>query len=234
MTFRFWVLLVGGLIAVIAGGSIFGYDQWSTSDLSGRFVSTDNAQVVAKLVQVGSLNAGRIIGMNVDVGTPVTEGQVIATVDIPSAISRSDITDTTKIGYRDVQDQRVEVIAPKSGVISVRWVEEGDTVPAGQPIVTLMDPRQVWIVANIDEGKIGRVRPGQLVDVYVKTLDRTLVGRVDTVSPVTAANASLQPEQNSSRNLRKVAQVIPIKITLDEDHLSLIPGSSAEIKIWVR
>ena len=234
MTFRFWVLLVGGLIAVIAGGSIFGYDQWSKSDLSGRFVSTDNAQVVAKLVQVGSLNAGRIIGMNVDVGTPVTEGQVIATVDIPSAISRSDITDTTKIGYRDVQDQRVEVIAPKSGVISVRWVEEGDTVPAGQPIVTLMDPRQVWIVANIDERKIGRVRPGQLVDVYVKTLDRTLVGRVDTVSPVTAANASLQPEQNSSRNLRKVAQVIPIKITLDEDHLSLIPGSSAEIKIWVR
>lgn len=231
MTFRFWVLLVGGLIAVIAGGSIFGYDQWSKSDLSGRFVSTDNAQVVAKLVQVGSLNAGRIIGMNVGVGTPVTEGQVIATVDIPSAISRSDITDTTKIGYRDVQDQRVEVIAPKSGVISVRWVEEGDTVPAGQPIVTLMDPRQVWIVANIDEGKIGRVRPGQLVDVYVKTLDRTLVGRVDTVSPVTAANASLQPEQNSSRNLRKVAQVIPIKITLDEDHLSLIPGSSAEIKI---
>ena len=234
MTFRFWVLLVGGLIAVIAGGSIFGYDQWSKSDLSGRFVSTDNAQVVAKLLQVGSLNAGRIIGMNVGVGTPVTEGQVIATVDIPSAISRSDITDTTKIGYRDVQDQRVEVIAPKSGVISVRWVEEGDTVPAGQPIVTLMDPRQVWIVANIDEGKIGRVRPGQLVDVYVKTLDRTLVGRVDTVSPVTAANASLQPEQNSSRNLRKVAQVIPIKITLDEDHLSLIPGSSAEIKIWVR
>ncbi len=234
MTFRFWVLLVAGLIAVIAGGSIFGYDQWSKSDLSGRFVSTDDAQVVAKLVQVGSLNAGRIIGMNVDVGTPVTEGQVIATVDIPSAISRSDITDTTKIGYRDVQDPRVEVIAPKSGVISVRWVEEGDTVPAGQPIVTLMDPRDVWVVANIDEGKIGRVRPGQLVDVYVKTLDRTLMGRVDTVSPVTAANARPQPEQNSSRNLRKVAQVIPIKITLDEDHLPLIPGSSAEIKIWVR
>ena len=97
-----------------------------------------------------------------------------------------------------------------------------------------MDPKQVWVVANIDEGKIGRVRPGQLVDVYVKSLDRTLLGRVETVSPVTAANASLQPEQSSSTNLRKVVQVIPIKITLDEDHLSLIPGSSAEIRIWVR
>ena len=169
-----------------------------------------------------------------DVGTPVTEGQVIASVDIPTVISRSDITDTIKRGFREVQDQRVEVLAPRSGVIAVRWANEGDTVAAGQPLVTLMDPRQAWIVANIDERKIERVRLGQLVYVYVQSLDRTLVGRVETVSPVTAATASLQPEQSSSSNLRQVVQVIPIKITLDEDHMTLIPGSSAEIKIRVR
>lgn len=234
MKIRFWVLMVMGLIAVIVGGSIFGYDQWSKSDLSGRFVSTDNAQVVAELVQVGSLNSGRIIVMNVDVGTPVLEGQVIATVDIPTVISRSEITDTTKRGFRDVQDQRVEVLAPRSGVIAARWANQGDTVIAGQPIVTLMDPRQAWVVANIDEKKIGLVQPGQLVDVYVQSLDRTLVGRVEMVSPVTAATASLQPEQISSSNLRRSVEVIPIRITLDEDHLTLIPGSSAEIKIRVR
>ena len=234
MKIRFWVLMVMGLIAVLVGGSIFGYDQWSKSDLSGRFVSTDNAQVVAELVQVGSLNSGRIIVMNVDVGTPVLEGQVIATVDIPTVISRSEITDTTKRGFRDVQDQRVEVLAPRSGVIAARWANEGDTVAAGQPIITLMDSGQAWVVANIDEKKIGLVQPGQLVDVYFQSLDRTLVGRVEMVSPVTAATASLQPEQISSRNLRRLLQVIPIKITLDEDHLTLIPGSSAEIKIRVR
>ena len=160
------------------------------------------------------------------------EGQVIATVDIPTVISRSDITDTTKRGFRDVQDQRVDVLAPRSGVIAARWAAEGDTVPAGQPIVTLMDPRQAWVLANIDEKKIGGVRPGQLVEVYIKSLDRTLAGRVETVSPVTAA--TLRPAQSSSRNLRNVGQVVPITITLDEEHLSLIPGSSAEITIWVR
>ena len=132
-----------GVIAIIAGASIFGYDQWSKSDLSGRFVSTDDARVVADMVQVGSVNAGRIIVMNVDLGTSVLEGQVIAAVNIPAAISSSEITDTTKIGFRDVQDQRVEVISPRSGVIAARWAKEGDTVSAGQPIVTLMDPRQV-------------------------------------------------------------------------------------------
>ncbi len=223
-----------GVIAIIGGASIFGYDQWSQSDLSGRFVSTDNAHVVADLVQVGSLNTGRIIVMNVEVGTPVLEGQVIAVVDIPSATSRSDITETTKLGFRDVQEQRVEVRAPRSGVIAARWAKEGDTVSAGQRIVTLMDPRQVWIIADIDEGKIEKVRRGQLVDVDVKSLDRTLVGWVETVSPVTAASLSPPPERGSASNLRRVGQVVPIKITLDENHLLLIPGSTAKIKIHVR
>ncbi len=229
---RFWVLGAAGLILAIVGASVFGFDQWSKSDLSGRFVSTNNAQVVADLIQVGSINAGRIIVMHVDVGTSVMEGRVIATVDIPAVISRSEITDTSKMGFRDVQDQLAEVVAPRSGVIAARWVKQGDTVPAGQPIVTLMDQSRVWIEANIDEKKIGRVRPGQLVEIEITGRDGKLAGRVETVSPVTAA--TLRPEQNSARNLRNVGQVVPVKIALDEDHLSLIPGSSAEITIWVR
>jgi multidrug resistance efflux pump len=229
---RFKVLLsLAGLILVISGLSIGGYAWWHNSSL---FVTTDDANLVADLVQVGSLNAGRIISMNVEVGGPVVEGQVIATVDIPNIISRSGITDTTKMGFRDVQDQLVEVVAPRPGVIAARWVKEGDTVTAGEPIVSLMDPRRVWIVAHIDESKIERVRPGQLVEVDVKSLNRTLVGRVATVSPVTVATLGPPPERSSSSNFRRVAQVVTVKITLDEDPLSLIPGSSAKIKIRVR
>ena len=229
---RYLVLGAAGMILAIVGASIFGFELWSKSDLSGRFVSTNDAQVVADLIQVGSVNAGRIIDMNVDIGTSVMEGQVIATVDIPAVISRSEITDTSKMGFRDVQDQLTEVVAPRSGIIAARWAKKGDTVSAGQPIVTLMDQRKVWIEANIDEKKIGRVRRGQLVEIEITGRDGKLLGRVETVSPVTAA--TLRPEQSSSRNLRNVGQVVPVKITLDEDHLSLIPGSSAEITIWVR
>ena len=231
---RYWILGAAGLILAIVGASIFGYDQWAKSDLSGRFVSTTNAQVVADMVQVGSLSAGRIVVINVDVGAPVWEGQVIAIVDIPVVISSSQITDTSKIGFRDIQDQRTEVVAPISGVIAARWAKKGDTVPAGQPIFTLIDQRRVWIEADIDQKKIGRVRPGQTVEVDIPGRDGKLAGRVETVSPVTAATLSSTPVRNSSSNSPKVAQVIPIKITLDEDHLSLIPGSEAKIKIWVR
>ena len=225
------LILLSVVALIIVGGSLFGYRSWYNS---AHFVSTDNAKIVADLIQVGSINAGRILRMDVDVGTPVTEGQLIAIVDIPTVISKSDTTNTAKLGFRDVQDQIAEVLAPRSGVIAARWAKVGDTVPSGQPIVTLMDPRKVWVVANIEEGKIGRIQPGQRVEVRVDTLDRTISGRVDTISPVTAATFSLLPARSSSSKFNKVSQLVPVKITLDEANLRLIPGSSVGIKIWIR
>ena len=138
------------------------------------------------------------------------------------------------MGFRDVQDQLTEVIAPRSGVIAARWAKKGDTLPAGQPIVTLMDQRRVWIEANIDEKKIERVRPGQAVEIEIVGRDGKLTGKVETVSPVTASTLVSSRDRGLSGSSRRLAQVIPVKISLDEDNLSLIPGSSAEISIWVR
>lgn len=225
------LIILSVLALIIVGGSLFGYRSWYNSSY---FVSTDNAKVVADLVKVGSLNAGRILRMEVDLGSPVTEGQLIAIVDIPAVISKSDTTNTAKLGFRDVQDQFVEVLAPRSGVVAARWAKAGDTVPAGQPIITLMDAREVWVVANIDEGKIDKVRLGQLVDVRVDTLGRTVSGTVANISPVTAATFSLLPSQSSSSNFNKVSQLVPVKVVFSEANLQLIPGSSVGVKIRIR
>ena len=230
MRMRYVVMLAVGLIAVIVGGSLFGV---STVNNSRTFVSTDNAEVVADLVQVGSMNAGRITEMNVDVGTTVLEGQVIATVDIPTVISGSGVTDTARIGFRDVQDVLAEVVAPRSGVIAGRWVKQGDTVPAGQPIVTLMDPRQVWVEANIKEDDIRRVRIGQPVEIDVESLDFKIMGKVEWVSPVTTSTLRMAPEQSVPARGR-AERVVRIKIAMDDVPPRLIPGSSADIKIRVR
>ena len=224
MKIQYIFLLAAGLIAVIVGASLYGYGKY---DNSRTFVSTSDAQVVADLVQVGSSNAGRIVSLNVEEGDPILEGQVIATVDIATVISRSATAGNAKIGFRDEI-----VLAPRSGVIAALRAKEGDTVSAGQPIVTLMDPRQLWVVANVDEDKINRVRTGQIVEVKVDSFGRTLAGRVNTLSPVTAA--SLQPERRDSTSFNTISQVIPIKIILDGDYSSLIPGSTADVKIRVR
>ena len=222
---EYFVILLVGTIAIIVGGGLYIFSEMSKS---ARFVSDDNAQVVADLVQVGSMNAGRIKVMHVDVGADVVEGQAIAILEIATTISRSSTTDTAKIGFREVQDLLVEVLAPKSGVIAARWAKKGDILPAGQRIVTLMDPRHVWIEANIDEDQISRVKLKQRVEVEIDSLGRTLEGRVETVSPVTTATLSTPADGSISSKLKRV---ILVKIALNENHPTLIPGSSAKIKI---
>ena len=106
---------------MLVGGGIVGFDQWVNSDISGRFVSSDSAEVVADLVKVGPLNAGRISSVEVAVGDPVLMGQALAVLDMPSLISRSDITDTAKLGFRAVQDQRVEVVAPRQKIGYIKF-----------------------------------------------------------------------------------------------------------------
>lgn len=223
-----FVLVLAGIIIAVAGG-LFAFSE--IKNASRFIVETENAQVVADLVQVGSLTAGRIKVMNVDVGSAVVEGQAIAVVEVSTTITRSGTTDTDQIGFREVQDLQVEVLAPTSGVIAARWAKKGDTVPAGQRIVTLMDPRQVWIEANIDEDEIEDVRPGQKVEIEVETLERKLLGRIESVSPVTTATLSTTTGEASASDFRAVKRVIPIKITLDANQPPLIPGTSAEIKV---
>ncbi|HIN06189.1 MAG TPA: HlyD family efflux transporter periplasmic adaptor subunit [Dehalococcoidia bacterium] len=225
---QYVLILLVGFVAIIVGGSLFAITSLSSSR---RFVSTDNAQVVADLVQVGSMNAGRIRVLNVDVGSAVVEGQVIAIVELPTEVSKSGTTDTAKIGFLEVQDLQVDVLAPRSGIIAARWVKKGDIVPTGQRIVTLMDPRQVWVEANIEEDKISRIRPGQTVEVKIDSLRRTLTGRVDTISPVTTATLGVTATGSPPANLKSVDRVIPIKIILDANQPDIIPGVSAEIKI---
>ena len=54
-----------------------------------------------------------------------------------------------------------------------------------------------------------------------------------TVSPVTAATFSLLPARNSSGNYTKVAQLVPVKIALQNDFLPIFPGASVNVKIYV-
>jgi multidrug resistance efflux pump len=221
-------LVLAAIIIAVAGG-LFAFSE--VKNASRFIVETENAQVVADLVQVGPLTAGRIKVMNVDVGSPVVEGQAIAIVEVSTTITRSGTTDTEQIGFRGVQDLQVEVLAPISGVIAARWAKIGDIVPAGQRIVTLMDPRQVWIEANIEEDEIEDVRPGQTVEIEVETLERKLLGRVESVSPVTTATLSTTTGGASASDFKSVKRVIQIKITIDANQPPLIPGTSAEIKV---
>ncbi len=221
------ILVILGVL--VLGGAAYGFNLWYQGS---HYVITDNAQVSGPLISVTSMSSGQVASLNVDVGDWVDARQTLAQVGI-SRYSDSG----TRQGFSGTAPWvTASIEAPISGYVAAVWTYPGALVSPGMPIVTLFDDSNVWINANVDENKVGRVRPGQMVEVTVDSLGgKVLKGTVAGITPATAANFSLLPQQNTTSNFIKVAQVVTVKITLDNtDGVFLIPGGSVEAKIFTR
>lgn len=128
------------------------------------------------------------------------------------------------------------VIAPADGIVARRGVEAGQLVQPGQPLMTLVPLRDVWVVANLNETDIAGVRPGDAVEFTVDAYPgRGFHGRVESLSPATGAKFSLLPPDNATGNFTKVVQRIPVKIRVDPAEADSVhplrPGMSAEVVV---
>ena len=225
---RLIAIAVGILVVLLA--ALLGYRTWYDAT---HFVWTDNAQVSGSIIQVGALNAGRIMAVLTDVGQTVQEGQDVAQISVPQPIAAT-ANGTLKLGFTQTQNQQVDVMSPLTGIVVARLADPGSTVAPGQSIIAVVDPTQLSVTANVAETDVERIKVGEPVDVTVDSLGMTLPGRVVAVPPASAGSFSLLPQQNSSGNFTKVVQVVPIKIAVDYGNLPLVVGSSVEVNIHVQ
>ncbi|MDP8922965.1 MAG: efflux RND transporter periplasmic adaptor subunit [Chloroflexota bacterium] len=225
------LLLVPILLVAVGAGLLFGYRYWYESTY---FVITDNAQITGDLVQVGSLNAGRIVATRLEIGAPIRAGQELAVVAMPQQVGSTTAGTGPRLDVLPTTDTLVSVQAPVDGVVAARTGHVGATVAAGQPIYLIVDPRKVWIRANIEESKVWMIQPGQRVAIHVDALNREIGGRVVAITPASAATFSLLPSGNVSGNFVKVTQYVPVKIVPDEVDTILPLGTSVEVRIQIR
>jgi membrane fusion protein (multidrug efflux system) len=143
-----------------------------------------------------------------------------------------------ELAAAELELAKTRVVAPVAGMVSKKTVEPGQMVQVGQPLLAIVPLDGVWVVANLKETQVGRVRPGQPVTVHVDTFPgRVFPGHVDSISAGTGARFSLLPPENATGNWVKVVQRVPVKILLEDyranPHL-LRAGMSATVTIDVR
>jgi membrane fusion protein (multidrug efflux system) len=128
--------------------------------------------------------------------------------------------------------------APIAGRVTKKAVELGQVVSPGQPLLSIVDLDDLWVIANYKETELTRVRPGQAATVEVDTYPgKVFKGHVDSIQGGSGAVFSLLPPENASGNYVKIVQRIPVKIVLDRGenagHL-LVPGMSVVPEISLR
>jgi membrane fusion protein (multidrug efflux system) len=108
-----------------------------------------------------------------------------------------------------------EVRAPADGFITLRNVQRGSYLTAGQTMFLIVTS-DVWITANFKESQIGRMRPGDAVDVEVDAYSGfKLHGHVQSIQYGSGSRFSAFPAENATGNFVKIVQRVPVKILID-------------------
>ena len=143
----------------------------------------------------------------------------------------------SQVAQAELELSYTKIYAPDDGRVTRKSVEEGALVQIGQPLLAIV-PGDVWVTANFKENQIGRMTPGQAVEISVDAYpDKAFKGHVDSIQAGTGARFSLIPPENATGNYVKVVQRVPVKIVFDEPpdpkHM-LAPGMSVVPEVAVK
>ena len=116
--------------------------------------------------------------------------------------AKSNLSDTT-------------VISPINGVITAYSVHTGEVASSSMPCVSIANCDKVVVNFNLSENLIGKVKIGDIVDVAVKSAEKSFKGKISALSPATSGKS----------------MTYPVKIELDNKDKDLKAGMFAEISI---
>ena len=135
-----------------------------------------------------------------------------------------------------VAAQRNAIYAPVSGYVAQRSVQVGNSVQAGQQLMTVLPLHNLWIDANFKESQLRHIRIGQPAkveaDIYGGGVEYH--GKVIGLGAGTGSVFSLLPAQNATGNWIKVVQRVPVRIALDNNELDKHPlriGLSSDVTV---
>lgn len=211
------VLIIGILAAIVVALSGIGFYYWYENTY---YVSTDDARVSADLVSVTPQITGKLLEINVEEGDTVTKNQILARQEM------NNLPDTS------VEQSLMR--SPINGIIVKKQGTIGEIWSLGQTLVTLIDPNKLYITANIEETKLGKVKVGQTVDVTIDEFSsQKFIGKIKSVGEAANSALSLLPSSTSG-TFTKVVQRIPVKIELNKFNNKILPGTNAVVKIHVK
>jgi membrane fusion protein YbhG len=118
------------------------------------------------------------------------------------------------------------VRAPFPGVVTIRHREPGEIVPAGAPVLTLMNPGDRWVRIYVPEDRVDRVKLGEPATITADAFPgRTYGGRVSFIS----SEAEFTPK-NVQTAEERVKLVYAVKVAITGDRAGdLKPGVPADV-----
>ncbi|RLB69698.1 MAG: EmrA/EmrK family multidrug efflux transporter periplasmic adaptor subunit [Deltaproteobacteria bacterium] len=164
----------------------------------------------------------------------ITRQQQLLELDREIAASGSKIKQLQAALNNSRRDlHNTELKSPLDGRVAKRFINQGGNIAPGRPVLALVDPRDLYIIALLEENKLNGVEPGNAVLIHIDAYtDQQWEGEVEQVLPASAATFALAPRDISAGEFTKVAQRIPVRIRITEGPLEKLRiGLGGEVEI---
>jgi HlyD family secretion protein len=131
------------------------------------------------------------------------------------------------VGRMDAMLAQTLLVAPVSGVVTVRHREPGEALSPGLPVVTLRDLQNRWVRIYVPGDQVGRITLGQAA---VITADADPSHEYKGVVSYIASVAEFTPRNvQTTKDRVKLVYEVRVRITGDES-IDLKPGLPADVR----
>jgi len=140
--------------------------------------------------------------------------------------------EVSAIGKGHTISSRVAIYAPVTGTVIERHLTLGEVVEPAEPLFTIADLSNLWVIADIPENDISMVKKGQKVSVAVPSYpDAEFIGKVtyisDTVEPATRS-VKVRAEVENLKGTLKPEMFATVKVGTGKMDALAIPESAVQ------
>lgn len=112
--------------------------------------------------------------------------------------------------------EKGRLTSPIAGIVFQKTFQKGDYLQPGVPVLTIGDPNQLQVVADLSEQDVSGVTPGQEVEInWIGSPGKTWRGKVSRVAPAVTKKAD-----------REAENIVRVYIALNKT--GLLPGATVD------
>ena len=232
---------VSGLVTSVAvrdNQTVKAGDLLFTVDAPRYTLAVEQAQaaITAQLPALGEARqeAARNHQLGDLVAAETTQQADAKVAALSAALAQSRVAlDTAKLNL-----DRTQVRAPIDGVVTNLSLRPGNYAAAGHSEFAVIDRSSLYVVGYFEETKLKRIKVGDPVRVRLMGEDVDISGHVNSVAGGIderdgAAGANLLASVNPTFSWVRLAQRIPVRVTIDRlpPGVSLVAGRTATVTV---
>ncbi|AXP79694.1 Efflux pump periplasmic linker BepF [Mariniflexile rhizosphaerae] len=118
----------------------------------------------------------------------------------------------------DAQFAYANIRAPFDGVVTGKFIKNGDMANPGMPLIAIETPGKFEVVASVPESDISKINSGTPVNILVKSIGKAVEGKVTEVS-------------SSAKN---TGGQYMVKVALDKTDASILSGMFVTVQFPIK